>query len=129
MFLDERTARPSAGRQATATLTTLLAERNPELAEHGDYVTELWGRVADALVMLEPERVHLLRAAALHDVGKAAIPDSLLEKPGPLDEDEWALMRSHTLIGERILAAAPALARAAQLVRSSHERFDGGGYP
>jgi HD-GYP domain-containing protein (c-di-GMP phosphodiesterase class II) len=79
--------------------------------------------------MLETERVHLIRAAALHDVGKAAIPDAVLEKPGPLDEEEWAVMRSHTLIGERILAAAPALARAAELVRSSHERFDGTGYP
>jgi two-component system cell cycle response regulator len=68
-------------------------------------------------------------AAELHDIGKAAIPDAILDKPGPLDPDEWKLMRRHTLLGERIMLAAPALAGAAKLVRASHERFDGGGYP
>jgi len=71
----------------------------------------------------------LLQAAALHDVGKVAIPDAILDKPGPLDETEWEFMRTHTLIGERILAEAPSLAEAAKIVRSSHERHDGGGYP
>jgi HD-GYP domain-containing protein (c-di-GMP phosphodiesterase class II) len=71
----------------------------------------------------------LLQAASLHDVGKAAIPDSIIEKPGPLNASEWTFMRTHTLIGERIMAAAPALKEAAKLVRSSHERFDGSGYP
>jgi HD-GYP domain-containing protein (c-di-GMP phosphodiesterase class II) len=68
-------------------------------------------------------------AAALHDVGKVAIPDAIITKPAPLTDEEWAFMRRHTLIGERILAAAPALSGAAQLVRSSHERWDGKGYP
>ena len=68
-------------------------------------------------------------AAALHDIGKMAIPESVLEKPGPLSDAEWDLMRKHTLVGERILAAAPALERSAQLVRWSHERVDGAGYP
>jgi HD-GYP domain-containing protein (c-di-GMP phosphodiesterase class II) len=68
-------------------------------------------------------------AAELHDVGKAAIPDAILAKPGPLDDEEWAFMRRHTIIGERIVAAAPSLARTAPLIRASHERVDGGGYP
>ncbi len=68
-------------------------------------------------------------AAELHDVGKTAIPDSILDKPGPLDEQEMAFMRRHTIIGQRILAAAPALAQVALLVRSTHERADGKGYP
>jgi two-component system, cell cycle response regulator len=68
-------------------------------------------------------------AAKLHDVGKTAIPDEILNKPGPLDQDEWEFMRSHTVIGERIVLAAPSLAQTAGLVRSSHERFDGTGYP
>jgi HD-GYP domain-containing protein (c-di-GMP phosphodiesterase class II) len=71
----------------------------------------------------------LLQAASLHDIGKAAIPDSILDKPGPLNGEEWAFMRTHTVIGERILTAAPALIEAARLVRSSHERWDGSGYP
>jgi two-component system cell cycle response regulator len=58
-----------------------------------------------------------------------AIPESVLEKPGPLTDAEWELMRKHTLVGERILAAAPARERSAQLVRWSHERIDGTGYP
>ena len=68
-------------------------------------------------------------AAKLHDVGKTAIPDEILNKPGPLDDDEWEFMRRHTVIGERIILAAPSLAPTAGLVRSSHERFDGTGYP
>ena len=69
------------------------------------------------------------RAAELHDVGKSAVPDAILAKPGPLDEREWEFVRQHTLVGERILRAAPALDTVAKLVRSSHERFDGTGYP
>ena len=58
-----------------------------------------------------------------------AIPDAILAKPGPLNEAEWAYIRKHTVIGERIVAAAPPLLPVARLVRSSHERWDGGGYP
>ena len=68
-------------------------------------------------------------AAELHDVGKIAIPRSILAKPGPLDEEEWTFMRRHTLIGERIVQSAPALVGIAALIRSSHERWDGTGYP
>ena len=57
------------------------------------------------------------------------MPEAILTKPGPLDSDEWDFMRRHTLIGERIVAAAPALARIAPIVRASHERPDGNGYP
>ena len=62
-------------------------------------------------------------------MGKSALPDTLLNKPGRLDAAEWEFMRGHTLAGERIIRAAPALAHTADLVRSSHERFDGDGYP
>jgi two-component system cell cycle response regulator len=69
------------------------------------------------------------RAAELHDVGKVGIPDAILDKPGPLEPDEWEFMRQHTILGERILSAAAALRPVARLVRSSHERWDGQGYP
>ena len=68
-------------------------------------------------------------AAELHDIGKAAIPEAILSKPGSLDTEEWQFIRRHTLIGERILRAAPSLAHTADLVRSSHEWVDGAGYP
>src|SRR5664279_2917405 len=65
----------------------------------------------------------------LHVIGKMAIPDAILDKPASLDDAEWELMHCHTLIGERIANAAPALAPTGKLVRASHERFDGQGYP
>src|SRR6202035_2173639 len=71
----------------------------------------------------------LVRAAEMHDIGKMAIPETILNKPGPLDDEEWVFMRRHTILGERILSAAPALVPVAKLVRSSHERWDGAGYP
>jgi two-component system, cell cycle response regulator len=58
-----------------------------------------------------------------------AIPEQILHKPGPLDDDEWTFVRRHPLIGERIIGAAPTLAKVAKLVRSTHERVDGSGYP
>jgi len=122
-------SRSSAGRQSADVLLRILSERSPALGVHLDEVTVLCNAVAERLGMPEADRSPLLQAASLHDVGKAAIPDEILNKPGPLNDDEWAFMRRHTIIGERILSAAPALSRAAKLVRWSHERFDGEGYP
>ena len=129
MYADKNSGRRSAGRQAMDALVKLLGERYPDLGDHLDDVTELSSWMADEFDLLDEEREPLLQAAALHDIGKAAIPDAILDKPGPLDADEWAFMKQHTVIGERILGAAPALARAGRLVRSSHERVDGSGYP
>src|SRR6202042_3212643 len=79
---------------------------------------------------LPQDEIEAIRQAAeLHDVGKVAIPEAILQKPASLDESEGAFMRRHTLIGERIIATAPDLGRAARLVRSSHENYDGSGYP
>ncbi|MEA2399547.1 MAG: hypothetical protein QOK25_3103 [Thermoleophilaceae bacterium] len=129
MYSHKNRGRSSAGRQTTDVLLTVLAERSPELRIHMRGVTELCAAVARRLELPEEQVTPLLQAASLHDIGKSAIPDAILNKPGPLDEDEWAFMRSHTVVGERILDAAPSLTQAARLVRSSHESFDGGGYP
>jgi HD-GYP domain-containing protein (c-di-GMP phosphodiesterase class II) len=79
--------------------------------------------------MASPELDQLMEAAELHDIGKVAVPDAILDKPAALDEQEWGFMRRHTILGERILTGAPALREVARLVRASHERFDGRGYP
>jgi HD-GYP domain-containing protein (c-di-GMP phosphodiesterase class II) len=71
----------------------------------------------------------LRRAGELHDLGKLALPEEMLHKSGPLTDSEQLFMRQHTIIGERILNVAPALRVVARLVRSSHERWDGKGYP
>ena len=122
-------SRASAGRQSADVLLKILSERSPSLGVHLDQVTTLADGVAQRLGLPEEDVAPVLQAASLHDTGKAAIPDEILNKPGPLDDEEQAYIRRHTLIGERILSAAPALRRAAKLVRSSHERHDGKGYP
>jgi diguanylate cyclase (GGDEF)-like protein len=129
MYAEKNGRRASAGGQSTAVLLKVIAERNPELGEHVDGVAALADQTARALGMSDEQRTAVRQAATLHDIGKAAVPDAILEKPGPLDEHEWAFMRRHTIIGERIMQAAPALSAAAPLVRSSHESFDGTGYP
>ena len=119
----------SPGEQSTGVLLTALAERDPGLGDHVNGVAELAEALAERLGLSRGEVLRTRLAASLHDVGKMAIPDEILEKPGPLTEDEWKFVRRHTLVGERILLAAPALSHVAGIVRSSHERFDGGGYP
>jgi HD-GYP domain-containing protein (c-di-GMP phosphodiesterase class II) len=107
----------------------ILCERDPELRDHTDDVGLLAVQVARRMGLGAEQLDEIARGAELHDIGKVAVPETILHKPGPLDEDEWRLMRQHTIIGERILAAAPALRPVAALVRSSHERWDGTGYP
>ncbi len=92
-------------------------------------VADLAEAVARKLRVSQGELSKIRQAAELHDVGKLAIPEQILGKPGSLSGDEWEFVKRHPLIGERILAAAPDFGAAAKLVRSSHERWDGTGYP
>jgi two-component system cell cycle response regulator len=115
--------------QTQSVLMQLLTEREPTLRTHVHDVGELAVTVGRTFNLDSEMLDELRRAAELHDIGKLAIPEEILRKPGLLDEDEWGFMRQHTLIGERILSAAPALRAVAQLIRSSHERWDGAGYP
>jgi two-component system cell cycle response regulator len=113
----------------TRDVLAALAARHSELGAHISSVALTAQHVGVGLGLSSSELQELRYAAELHDVGKVAIPDTILSKPGPLNQEEWEFMRRHTVIGERILAASPALARVAQIVRATHERFDGGGYP
>ena len=125
-----KAVRPSSPRtQARDVLMRVLREREPELHDHLRSVSRLATAVAQRLGMTPDGVEEVARGAELHDVGKMAVPDAILDKPGSLDEGEWAFIQRHTLIGEAILSAAPALVPVARLVRSSHERFDGKGYP
>lgn len=129
MYRDKQQGRSSASRQSSDVLRRALGERDPQLEAHLSEVASLSEALARRLGLPEYEVEEIRLAAELHDVGKVAIPTAILDKPGALDDTEWAFMRRHTLIGERIVGAAPALSRAARFVRSSHERVDGGGYP
>lgn len=110
-------------------LLSALTARDHYTGEHCDAVVALATKVARRLG-LPPHAVEEIgRVALLHDIGKVGIPDSILQKQGPLTELEWDLVRQHPVIGERIVVAVDALAPLGRAVRSEHERFDGSGYP
>jgi two-component system cell cycle response regulator len=119
----------SASSQTRGVLLRVLHEREPELERQLDGVARLAAAFGRTL-SLDPEELDVLvRAAELHDIGKIAVSDEILHKPEGLTAEEWTLMRKHTLIGQRVLDAAPALGEVAKLIRSTHERWDGEGYP
>ncbi len=128
MYAD-KAGRSSAGRQSADVLLEVINERSPDLRDHIKHVAVQACSTAERLGIPEHEVAQIGVAAELHDIGKAAIPDTILNKPGPLDEGELHFIRTHTVIGERIMLAAPSLAPLAGIVRSSHERYDGEGYP
>jgi HD-GYP domain-containing protein (c-di-GMP phosphodiesterase class II) len=129
MYARKQDGRLSAIRQATDALLSAMAERFPDLGRNAAGVADLAATTGGVLGMHREEVEEVRRAAELHDIGKVAIPETILAKPGPLEPGEWTHIRRHTVVGERIIGAAPALGRVAQLVRSTHERHDGGGYP
>ncbi|HEY5143230.1 MAG TPA: diguanylate cyclase [Solirubrobacteraceae bacterium] len=123
-----RDANPAHAAVVEAIAMTLL-ERDRYTGEHSAAVVELSRRVAMQLGLDEREVEQVAAAALLHDIGKVAMPDRILNKPGALDEREWALMREHPIVGERILRAIPGMGAVARIVRHEHESFDGTGYP
>ncbi|MEP6753728.1 MAG: HD-GYP domain-containing protein [Candidatus Dormiibacterota bacterium] len=102
-------------------------DRRTEL--HSIRVGELAGRLGEHFDLRDRECELLRTAGSLHDLGKIGIRDDILNKPGPLTEDEWEIMRRHPDIGADMIAQHPALAEVAPLVRHHHERLDGSGYP
>lgn len=121
--------RSTTERQMSRALLRMLDERHPGLGDHVEEVAEL-AAACGATLGLSPDAVQALRQAGeLHDIGKVAIPDAILHKRGALTEDESRFMREHTVIGERVLAAVSFMEPVARIVRCSHERWDGGGYP
>jgi two-component system cell cycle response regulator len=121
--------RPPVSREWRDVLLGLLRERDPELDTHVHEVAALARSLGERLGLAAADLADLVAAAELHDIGKAAIPDAILDKPEALDRDERAFIERHTIIGERIIASAPSLRPIATLVRATHERYDGRGYP
>jgi diguanylate cyclase (GGDEF)-like protein/putative nucleotidyltransferase with HDIG domain len=116
-------------RDAVAALAVALLERDRYTGEHSEYVVQLTGAVAHGMGLDDAATAQVQAAALLHDIGKVAVPDDILNKPGALTDEQWQRMRDHTVIGERILRAIPGLGNVARIVRHEHERWDGGGYP
>jgi HD-GYP domain-containing protein (c-di-GMP phosphodiesterase class II) len=114
------------------TITALLMAldaRDDYTAEHSSEVLSLVMAVSEDLGLETRETLHTADVALLHDIGKIGIPNEILEKPAPLSEDEWTVMRRHPVIGERILNEVPGFETVANAVRHEHERWDGTGYP
>jgi diguanylate cyclase (GGDEF)-like protein len=139
--LDDILSEPSG--PVLAGLLTALDLRDAETEGHSQRVARYAVKLGRALTQVyghnddEHEKTHLSEhelkdlaiGALLHDIGKMQIPDEILRKPGPLNFDEWEVMRRHTVIGARIVSDHPLLARGLPVVRSHHERWDGQGYP
>jgi HD-GYP domain-containing protein (c-di-GMP phosphodiesterase class II) len=116
----------------TATVQALraaVAARDSYTAEHSDAVVGYAMAVARRLELAPRDADDLAKVARLHDIGKIAIPDAILAKPGRLSDEEWEVMRLHPIESERLIAAVPALAHLGPAVRAEHERWDGKGYP
>jgi diguanylate cyclase (GGDEF)-like protein len=129
MYVQKRGGRRSADRQSKDVLLHALYERNPRLHDQVHEVGALVEAVAERLGLSSEDTRHAVQAGELCDVGQVAIPDAILGKDGDLDEEEKSFLRNQPVISERIIAAAPALAEVARLVRSTGEHVDGTGFP
>jgi HD-GYP domain-containing protein (c-di-GMP phosphodiesterase class II) len=137
VFAREREARIAqtielggAYRGTALLLRDLLEDDDEYTGHHTEDVVELSVSVAEKLRVSAEVRSETELGALLHDIGKIHIPDAIINKPGPLDADEWALMKTHTIEGQRMLdRVGGLLGSVGVVVRASHERYDGGGYP
>ena len=114
---------------STNTLIAAVEARDHYTGEHSAAVVNHAVAVARKLGLDAGETTDLEQVALLHDIGKIAIPDAILHKPGRLDEAEWKIMRGHPIAGAELVANAPGLNHLAPAIRAEHERWDGDGYP
>jgi two-component system cell cycle response regulator len=128
MYAAKQHATRGPRRQTADALVAAGHARHPQLAGDDD-IAALAVSVARRLNVPDHAIADIREATRLRDIGKIAIPDAVLDKPAPLDAQDWDFMHRHTIIGERILASAPALYGVGEIIRSSHERWDGAGYP
>jgi HD-GYP domain-containing protein (c-di-GMP phosphodiesterase class II) len=110
-------------------LALVSGARGGAFEDHAEQVAELAARTAERMALPDGMVVRCRLAGWVHDVGKIAVPERILAKPGPLDEGEWAVIRAHPVVGEDIVGRVGLLREAAAAVRHHHERYDGTGYP
>ncbi len=110
-------------------LSTALTARDGYTGTHSQETLWFVSAVCDVLALPPNAREYVADVALLHDIGKIGIPNEILHAPGKLDERQWAVMKQHPVIGERIVATIPGLEEVARAIRHEHERWDGNGYP
>jgi response regulator RpfG family c-di-GMP phosphodiesterase len=116
-------------RETVAALVNALHWRDGETEAHGDRVAERVVKVSDRLGLDPQQRSDAEYGAVFHDIGKIAVPDSILHNTDDLTEEEWQVIRQHTVIGEQIIQPIGFLRGVSRIVRHSHEHWDGSGYP
>ena len=110
-------------------LALSIEAKDPCTEGHCERLSKNSVALADELGLPDELKVALRRAGIVHDVGKVAVPDHILLKPGPLDSEEWKIMRQHPLIGERICSPLKSFRHVLPIIRQHHEKLDGSGYP
>jgi HD-GYP domain-containing protein (c-di-GMP phosphodiesterase class II) len=119
-----------AYRGTTLLLSDVLEADDEYTGFHSRSVVSLSVAVADGMGLSSNQRRNVEFGALLHDVGKIAVPKEIINKPGPLTDDEWLVIRAHTIEGQKMLdRVGGLLSEVGQIVRSSHEKWDGSGYP
>lgn len=110
-------------------LARMVEAKDGDTGDHCTRLAHLAVRFGQELGLDSEQLLALRRGGVLHDIGKLGIPDRILLKPGALDDAEWQIMRTHTVIGERLCGALKSFRLTVQIIRSHHERWDGSGYP
>ena len=110
-------------------LARSIEARDPYTEGHCERLSEYSVQLGQALSLQHEDLTALRRAGSVHDIGKISIPDSILLKPGPLNDYEWQVMRGHTVIGEHICSPLKSFTLVLPIIRSHHEKLDGSGYP
>jgi putative nucleotidyltransferase with HDIG domain len=113
----------------SAAFAQVIDSKSPYTSGHSERVTLFADLIAEQLGFAPESRRRLKRAALLHDIGKLGVSNSILDKPGKLDDTEWVAMKAHTTLGETILSRIEAFRDLAAIAGSHHERLDGKGYP
>src|SRR6266478_6075738 len=111
------------------TLARSIEGKDPYTHGHCERLAQYSARLGEHLKLSEEQLIALRRAGVVHDVGKIAVPDAILLKPGPLTVEEWALIKEHPVVGERICAPLKSFRVVLPIIRHHHEKFDGSGYP
>jgi|GEM_PF-454297 len=129
MYTDKMNSAQSSRSSLIASLQRTLEEHSHETREHAQTLENLCQQLGRRLGLSASELAELSLFSLLHDLGKVAIPEHVLEKPETLTHDEWEIMKRHPEIGYRIASTSPELASVAEYILSHHERWDGCGYP
>ena len=127
--LKQRTDELERAEAVLFTLARSIEGKDPYTHGHCERLSEGSTRLGAHLGLAEDEITALRRAGVVHDIGKVAVPDAILLKPGKLTEDEWKLMREHSVVGERICAPLKSFRLVLPIIRHHHEKLDGSGYP